>query len=119
LLSLVLLVAAGCSRQRTPTEAKALLVGDWSLHIGSDCTGYDVASDKLILHSDGTFEQHTVSKRGYRYDALAEKWDLISDHSVFLDSRKDFFNSQSKNGFVGAKRSKDYLWNSRHHPSFC
>jgi hypothetical protein len=109
LLSLVLLVAAGCSRQRTPTEAKALLVGDWSLHIGSDCTGYDVASDKLILHSDGTFEQHTVSKRGYRYDAPAEKWDYIPDHSVFLDSRKDFLNSQPENGFVGAKKVEGLL----------
>jgi hypothetical protein len=104
LLILALLAIVGCEHKRTPSEARALLAGDWNLHIGSDCADYDVASDKLILHSDGTFEQHTVSKRGYRYDALAEKWDLISDHSVFLDSRKDFFNSQSKNGFVGAKK---------------
>ena len=109
LLSLILLLAAGCSRQRTPAEAKTLLVGDWNLHIGSDCEGYDVASDKLILHSDGTFEQHTVSKRGYRYDASAEKWDLIDDHSVSLDSRKDFFNSQPENEFVGLRRGEVLL----------
>jgi hypothetical protein len=109
LLSLILLVAAGCNRERTPIEAKALLAGDWNLHIGSDCAEYDVASDKLVLHSDGTFEQHTVSKRGYRYDAPAEKWDLIDDHSVFLDSRKDFFSSQPTNEFVGLRTGEGLI----------
>jgi hypothetical protein len=65
---------------------------------------YDVASDKLVLHSDGTLEQHTVSKRGFRYDAPAEKWEYSSETHVQLDSRKDFFNSQPSNEFVGVRR---------------
>ena len=78
-------------------------------HIGSDCTGHDVASDKLVLHSNGTFEQHTVSKRGFHYDASAEKWDYLPEHSVFFDSRKDFFNSQPINQFVSVRRRAGLL----------
>jgi hypothetical protein len=109
LLFVALLAAVGCNHKRTESEARSLLVGEWNLHIGSDCANYDVGSDKLILHTDGTFEQHTVSKRGYRYDAPAEKWDYLPDHSVFLDSRKDFFNSQSTNEFVGVRRVEGLL----------
>jgi hypothetical protein len=105
-LIIALLVAVGCNHKRTDSEARSLLAGEWNLHIGSDCANYDVESDKLILHTDGTFEQHTVSKRGYRYDAPAEKWDYLPEHSVFLDSRKDFFNSQSVNEFVGVRRAE-------------
>jgi hypothetical protein len=81
------------------------LAGEWQLHIGSDCASYDVASDKLILHSDGTLEQHTVSKRGFRYDAPAEKWEYVPENGVLLNFRKDFFNSQPVNEFVGARES--------------
>jgi hypothetical protein len=109
LLFVALLAAVGCNHKRTESEARSLLVGEWNLHVGSDCADYDVASDKLILHSDGIFEQHTVSKRGYRYDAPAEKWDYLPEHSVFLDSRKDFFNSQSTNEFVGVRRVEGLL----------
>jgi hypothetical protein len=102
-LIVTLVAIVGCAQKRTPAEARALLVGEWNLHIGSDCADYDVASDKLIFHSDGTLEQHTVSKRGFHYDAPAEKWDYLPEKRVFLDSRKNFFNSQPANEFVGAR----------------
>ncbi|MBZ5506304.1 MAG: hypothetical protein LAO78_12665 [Acidobacteriia bacterium] len=103
LLIIALLAVVSCKHKRTDSEARSLLVGEWNLHIGSDCAMYGVASDKLILHSDGTLEQHTVSKRGFHYDAPAEKWDFLPEHSVSFDSRKNFFNSQPANEFVGAK----------------
>jgi hypothetical protein len=103
LLILALLATVGCNQKRTPAEARALLVGEWNLHIDSDCAMYDVASDKLIFHSDGTLEQHTVSKRGFRYDAPAEKWEYVPENGVLLNSRKDFFNRQPANEFVGTK----------------
>jgi hypothetical protein len=109
LLFVALLAAVGCNHKRTESEARSLLVGEWNLHIGSDCANYDVGSDKLILHSDGTFEQHTVSKRGFRYDAPAEKWQYSPDNGVLLDSRKDFFNSQPANEFVGARRGEGLI----------
>jgi hypothetical protein len=95
--------AFGCTHNRSDSEARALLAGEWNLHVGSDCINYDVVSDKLILHSDGTFEQHTVSKRGFYYDALGEKWAFSPENHVFLDSRKNFFNSQPSNEYVGTK----------------
>lgn len=103
LLIIALLGVVSCKHKRTDSEARSLLVGEWNLHIGSDCSTYDVASDKLILHSDGTFEQHTVSKRGFHYDAPAEKWEYSPENHVFLNSRKNFFNSQPANEFVGAR----------------
>ncbi|HEY2913588.1 MAG TPA: hypothetical protein VGK21_09520 [Candidatus Angelobacter sp.] len=104
-----ILAAVGCNQKRNPAEARALLVGEWNLHVGSDCANYDVASDRLILHSDGTFEQHTVSKRGFHYDAPAEKWEYSPDNRVLFDSRKDFFNSQMANEFVGVRRSEGLI----------
>jgi|GEM_PF-2219768 hypothetical protein len=108
-LFFVLLTFVGCSRKRTTSEAKSLLIGEWDLVIGSNCASYDVASDKLILHSDGTFEQHTVSKRGFHYDAPAEKWEYTPENGVLLDSRKDFFNSQPVNEFVGVRRAEGLI----------
>ena len=104
LLMLAVVTTAGCSHKRTTSEATSLLTGEWNLRIGSDCADYDVASDRLILHPDGTFEQHTVSKRGFRYDAPAEKWEYSPENHVLLDSRKDFFNSQPAHEFVGVRR---------------
>lgn len=109
LLIIALLAVVGCKHKKTDSEARSLLVGEWSLHIGSDCAMYDVASDKLILHADGTFEQHTVSKRGFHYDAPAEKWDYSPENHVLLDSRKDFFNSQPENEFVGVLRGEGLI----------
>jgi hypothetical protein len=108
-LIIALLAAVGCNHKRTDSEARSLLAGEWNLHIGGDCSTYDVASDKLILQLDGTFEQHTVSKHGFHYDAPAEKWQYSPENGVLLDSRKDFFNSQPANGFVGAKRGEGLL----------
>jgi hypothetical protein len=109
LLILTLFAVVGCNRTRTDSEARLLLAGEWNLHIGSDCSMYDVASDKLILHSDGTLEQHTVSKRGFRYDAPAEKWEYVPENGVLLNSRKDFFNSQPVNEFVGMRRGEGLI----------
>jgi hypothetical protein len=109
LLAVVLMAIVGCNQKRTSSEARSLLVGEWNLHIGSDCATYDVASDKLILHSDGTLEQHTVSKRGFRYDAPAEKWEYVPENGVLLNSRKDFFNSQPVNEFVGVRRAEGLI----------
>jgi hypothetical protein len=109
LLILTLFAVVGCNRTWTDSEARLLLAGEWNLHIGSDCSMYDVASDKLILHSDGTLEQHTVSKRGFRYDAPAEKWEYVPENGVLLNSRKDFFNSQPVNEFVGMRRGEGLI----------
>jgi hypothetical protein len=109
LLILALLAAVGCNHKRNSAEAGALLVGEWNLHIGSDCASYDVASDKLILHSDGTLEQHTISKRGFRYDAPAEKWQYSPENGILLNSRKDFFNSQPANEFVGVRMEEGLI----------
>lgn len=109
LLIIALFALVGCTHKRTNSEARSLLVGEWNLHLGRDCANYDVASDKLILHSDGTFEQHTVSKRGSHYNAPAEKWAFNPDHDVFLDSRKDFFNSQPANEFVGVRKGEGLI----------
>ncbi len=72
--------------------------------VDSDCAQYDVASDKLLLRHDGELEQHTVSKRGFHYDAVAERWKYSPDNHVVLDFRKDFFNSQPQNEFIGSRR---------------
>jgi hypothetical protein len=109
LLIIAFLAIVGCNHKRTDSEARSLLTGEWNLHIGSDCADYDVASDKLILHSDGTLEQHTVSKRGFRYDAPAEKWEYVPEDGVLLNSRKDFFNSQPANQFVGVRRAEGLI----------
>ena len=104
LLVIGAIVLTGCEHQQSEQEAQALVVGEWSLTIGRDCSNYDVASDKLVLHPNGTLEQHTVSKRGFRYDAPAERWKYSSENHVVLDSRKDFFNSQPQNEFAGVRR---------------
>jgi hypothetical protein len=109
LLILPLLIALGCSHKPTTAEPRSLLTGEWNLVIGSDCAGYDVASDKLILHPDGILEQHTVSKRGFHYDAPAEKWEYAPENGVLLRSRKDFFNTQPVNEFVGARRAESLI----------
>jgi hypothetical protein len=109
LLIIAFLAIVGCNHKRTDSEARSLLTGEWNLHIGSDCADYDVASDKLILRSDGTLEQHTVSKRGFRYDAPAEKWEYVPEDGVLLNSRKDFFNSQPANQFVGVRRAEGLI----------
>jgi hypothetical protein len=109
LLIIAFLAIVGCNHKRTDSEARSLLTGEWNLHIGSDCADYDVASDKLILHSDGTLEQHTVSKRGFRYDAPAEKWEYVPEDGVLLNSRKDFFNSQPANQFVRVRRAEGLI----------
>jgi hypothetical protein len=116
LLAVVLVAIVGCNHKRAESEARSLLVGEWNLHIGSDCAMYDVASNKLILHSDGTLEQHAVSKRGFRYDAPAETWEYSPENHVQLDSRKDFFNSQPSNEFVGVRRLE--VLTSEVRPSF-
>jgi hypothetical protein len=109
LLIIAFLAIVGCNHKRTDSEARSLLTGEWNLHIGSDCADYDVASDKLILRSDGTLEQHTVSKRGFSYDAPAEKWEYVPEDGVLLNSRKDFFNSQPANQFVGVRRAEGLI----------
>jgi hypothetical protein len=105
----LLMASVGCEHKRTPSEARKLLTGEWNLHIGSDCADYDVASDKLIFHSNRTLEQHTVSKRGFRYDAPAEKWEYVPENGVLLNSRKDFFNIHPANEFVGVRRSEGLI----------
>ena len=77
-----LLLLLGCSRERVlkgdhPKE----LVGTWNLLIRSSCQDYDVRSDILTLHSDGTFEQEVTTKSGKQFHNTGQQWRYMSNSS--------------------------------------
>jgi hypothetical protein len=83
----VLLGTAGCRRTPNPKEVHKLLTGKWRLVVKSDCKSWGVGSDMLILHSDGTFEQHLKLLNGQHYDSGQQHWEYFPDHSISLDRR--------------------------------
>ena len=80
------------------------LEGRYHLVPNGQCSLGEIASDVLVLHDDGTFEQHTVSKSGARYDSLTEKWKYLGDKRIQLDSWNDFSNATAAD-FRGVKKS--------------
>lgn len=80
-----------CNReQRNERSRSAQLVGKWELQIRHDCKDYPIQSDIMILHPDGTFDQHTVTKDGRRIDSLGQHWAYMEKDSVSLDKRRDW-----------------------------
>jgi hypothetical protein len=62
--------------------------------VRSSCQDYGVKSDILILHPDGTFDQHVVLNDGKQLDAAAQRWRYNADGNtchVALDKRLEFF----------------------------
>jgi hypothetical protein len=98
----VLLGTAGCRRTPSPEAAHKLLTGKWRLVIKSDCKQWGVASDTLILHSDGGMEQHLKLLNGKQYDSEKEHWEYLPDHSISLDRRLDVSDPQ----YAGIPRSE-------------
>ncbi|MCU1285652.1 MAG: hypothetical protein JWO13_2002 [Acidobacteriales bacterium] len=95
---LAILSTVACRRSpATASDARGTLVGRWELKMGSDCSDYDIQSDILVLHSDGTFEQHVVSSSGAHYDATNEHWSYVPDNAVSFDARRNFFSRQQPN----------------------
>lgn len=93
LLCSVLLVflLVSCHKDRPSEQSlSAQLTGTWELQIGHDCQDYPLQSDMMVLHSDGTFDQHTVIKDGRRVDSMAQRWAYMDKDSVSLDKRRDW-----------------------------
>ena len=97
LLLCLFLRAGGCTYT-------SLLEGNYHLVPHGQCDMGQIRSDRLILHDDGTFEQHTISKSGIHYDSLNEKWKYIGHKSIRLDSWNDFSAAKSAD-FKGIKKA--------------
>jgi hypothetical protein len=78
---------ASCRKTPSPEEAHKLLTGEWRLVVRSDCAHWGIDSDTLILHADGTMEQHLKLRNGKKYDSVQEHWEFLPDHSISLDRR--------------------------------
>jgi hypothetical protein len=81
----------------------SLLEGHYHLVSNGPCDMGEIRSDRLILHDDGTFEQHTISKSVIHYDSLNEKWKYVGHKSIRLDSWNDFSGASAD--FKGIKKS--------------
>lgn len=100
----VFVILTGCRKAKLPTGAHPQeLVGSWELSIGSSCEDYGVAADTLILHPDGTFDQHLRLTNGKRLDVTGQHWqyDAVEDGgSIALDKRLEFFTPEHSNRHV-------------------
>ena len=88
-------ILLGCGGQHLFTgDHPPELVGTYHLVLGSSCSDYGVRSDTLILHPDGTFEQHVVGKSDNHIDSSFQHWRYNaaggSGH-ITLDKRLEFF----------------------------
>jgi hypothetical protein len=116
-LLLVGFLLAGCQQQRTlqgdhPNE----LVGNWHLVFGSDCSGYGLGSDELVLRSDGTFDQHVSAKDGRHADWMGQHWRYLPKNSIEFDQRRNFLNSQNSSTLVGVPETEVLLLDLRGSP---
>ena len=85
------LYAVSCNRrQESPDSRSAQLVGTWELRIRHSCENYPIRSDILVLHPDGTFDQHTVASDGTLFDSFRQRWAYIEEKSISLDRRRDW-----------------------------
>ncbi len=99
--SFLLLFMAACKRQVIRGEHPSELVGTWELVWGHDCRDYGLKSDTLVLHPDGTLEQHVIAKDARRWDSVGERWKYIGDNAVSFDVRRNFFTSQTYDKLIG------------------
>jgi len=90
-----------CNQKSNSTETRRLLPGTWELKIGHSCASYPIRSDTLILHSDGTFEQHSVTKDGKQIDSMGQHWAYLGDNKLSLDKRRDW-DAHSDPALTGA-----------------
>jgi hypothetical protein len=90
-LTLLGLCAASCNRQQeNPEFRSAQLVGTWELEMRHGCESYPIRSDTMVLHPDGTFDQHTVAKDGELLDTTGERWAYMAKNKISLDKRRDW-----------------------------
>jgi hypothetical protein len=65
-------------------------VGEWDLLLRHECENYPIRSDRLTLHADGTFDQHTVLKDGQKVESTGQHWRYLEKDSIALSSRRDW-----------------------------
>lgn len=82
---------------------RSLLEGHYHLVSTAKCSLGEIRADSIILHDNGMFEQHTVSKSGIHYDSLNERWKYVGHKSIRLDSWNDFSGATSAD-FKGIKK---------------
>jgi hypothetical protein len=84
ILSTSLTLLCACSRKPPAREGRAMLIGDYLLHIGSTCRQFGIEYAKITLLSNGTYSQEGKFKNGVSYNIGAKKWEYDSDGNVFL-----------------------------------
>jgi C-terminal lipocalin-like domain len=98
---ILLSTLGGCRNHKILTgDHPKELVGTWQLLIRSSCNQYGIQSDTLILHPDGTFDQHVMSRDGRGTDATAQHWRYNADGNtehIALDKRLEFFTPENSN----------------------
>jgi hypothetical protein len=80
---LLISLPLGCSRRPSEQEARERLVGNYSLHIGSDCKASGIDSAKLTLYANGKYSQEGRFKNGVQYQIFGKDWEY-DNGSVFL-----------------------------------
>jgi hypothetical protein len=53
---------------------KQLLVGRYAMEVGHDCASRGVRSSTLVLHPDGTYDQHVEFTNGKVVDEVGQAW---------------------------------------------
>ena len=91
----------GCSKSPSVSQANQMLEGRWELVIGHDCGDYGIKSDVLVLHGDGSLEQHFRSTYGQSYDATDQHWSYLPENSINFDTRKNFLTKQPPDTAIG------------------
>ena len=59
------------------------MVGNYSLHIGSDCKERGIDSAKLTLYANGKYSQEGKFKNGVQYQIFDKDWEY-DNGNVFL-----------------------------------
>jgi hypothetical protein len=117
LLSFVAVLTVSCARVPSLAEANRLLEGRWELVLGRDCSNYGIRSDNLILHKNGSLEQHFLSVYGQRYDSSDAHWSYLPDNSISFDTRKNFLTKQPPDKALGLSIHETLLVDSETQPS--
>lgn len=98
LLAIVIGTLSSCRGHKNLTgDHPYELVGTWELLIRGSCTDYAIKSDRLVLHPDGTFEQHIISNSGKRIDATGQHWQYQANDGtghIALDKRLESFTPE-------------------------
>jgi len=116
ILSALALACAACKERATVTPA-VTLEGAWTVFFGNDCKGYQLKSDNLVLHPDGTFDQIVVAKDGKRFDSLGQHWRFLPPDSIELRKRRNFFTAQDYKELVGVPELEVLIVKSDAHPA--